>query len=293
MKTIKSLKVAALTIAVTLLISGLFVAGCASTGEIIIEKVIVTDNGTLQSDQEFPFTLTGGPSELNQSFNLTNGQTYSSGGITPGDGYSAGEIVPAGWDLTSATCDDGSSVDNIDVAPGETVTCTFENIKNVEIIVYSDFQCHSCETFNVEVEAELLRLYVDTGKVDLDVRLLSAMGPDSLRAAEAALCAADQGRFWEYRDAIFAQWLQTDEDAYSEAELRRIAGELGLNEQAFNTCLQSGEKRAEIWENNRQAEAVGITNIPTVFINGSEVAGDALFSLQTYIDTIEALLAIY
>jgi len=282
---------AALTVAVTLLISGLFIAGCASTGEIIIEKVIVTGNETLQSDQEFAFILVGGPSELNEFFTVTNGQPYSSGAIIPGGGYSTGEIVPAGWDLTSATCDDGSPVDNIDVAPGEIVTCIFENTKLVDIVLFTDFQCGTCEKLHSEVEGELLRLYVDTGKAYLEVRLLSALGDDSLRAAEAALCATDQELFWEYRDAIFAQWLQTGEDAYSEVELRRIASELGLNEQAFSTCLQSGAKRAEVDENMRQAAAAGISGMPTVFINGVEVEEDELLSLESYINTIEDLLS--
>lgn len=291
MKTTKSLKLVVLGLVVTLLISVLFASGCASKGEIIIGKVAVPDIDPTVSDQGFPFTLTGGPSALNQSFNLTNGQTHSSGAVLPGDGYNAAETVSAGWDLTNATCDDGSPVDNIDVAPGETVTCTFENIKKVEIVIYTDFQCSHCWRLHSEVEGELLRLYVDTGKVDLDVRLLPAFGPYSLRAAEAALCAADQGQFSEYRDAIFAAWHQAGQDAYSEEELKKAANQLGLNEQAFSVCLDSGAKRAEVEDNMSLAIAAGVTGVPAVFINGSKVEEDALFSLESYVDTIEELLA--
>ena len=291
MKTTKSLKLVVLGLVVTLLISVLFASGCASKGEIIIGKVAVPDTDPTVSDQGFPFTLTGGPSALNQSFNLTNAQTHSSGAVLPGDGYNAAETVPAGWHLTNATCDDGSPVDNIDVDPGETVTCTFENTKKVEIVIYTDFQCSSCARLHSEVEGELLRLYVNTGKASLDVRLLSALGPDSLRAAEAALCAAEQGRFWDYRDVIFTAWRQTDSAAYSEEELLSAAEELSLNEEAFSACLQSGAKQAEVEENMRQAEAAGVTGIPAVFINGSKVEVDALFSLETYIEIIEELLA--
>lgn len=291
MKTTKSLKLVVLGLVVTLLILVLFASGCASRGEIIIVKVAVPDTESTVSDQGFPFTLTGGPSALNQSFSLTNSQTHSSGAVLPGDGYNAAETVLAGWNLTNATCDDGSPVDNIDVAPGETVTCTFQNTKKVEIVIYTDFQCNHCWRLHSEVEGELLRLYVDTGKAHLDVRLLSAMGPDSLRAAEAALCAADQGRFWDYRDAIFTAWHQAGEAAYSEENLISAAEGIGLDEGAFSTCLQSGAKQAEIDENMRQAGAAGITGLPTVFINGGEVAEEALFSLETYIEIIEDLLA--
>lgn len=153
-----------------LLISVLFASGCASKGEIIIEKVTVPSPDPTEPDEEFRFTLTGGPSAMNQSFNLTDGQTHTSGVILSGGGYNASEMVPFGWGLSSATCDDGSPVDNIDVASGETVTCTFENTKKVEIVLYTDFQCPGCWRLYSEVEVELLRLYVDTGKADLDVR---------------------------------------------------------------------------------------------------------------------------
>jgi protein-disulfide isomerase len=291
MKTIKSLKLAARTVAVTLLISALFATGCANTGEIIIEKVTITDPEVAQSDQEFSFTLTGGPSELNQSFNLANGQTYRSGAVSSGDGYNVAESVPAGWDLTITTCDDGSPVDNIDVAPGETVTCTFKNTKLVEIVLFTDFQCSSCWRLHSEVEGELIRLYVDTGKAYLEVHLLPAFGPDSLRAAEAALCAADQGRFWEYRDAIFTKWSQDGEAAYSTEELIQAAKQIGLNEEAFSICLDSGVKRDEVEGNMHLAEAAGTNEMPTVFINGVRVANDVLFALESYIETIDELLA--
>ena len=60
-----------------------------------------------------------GPSALAQSFNLSDASSpFDSGDVLPGAGYSAAETVPPGWDLTSATCSDGSPVDNIDVSPG-------------------------------------------------------------------------------------------------------------------------------------------------------------------------------
>jgi protein-disulfide isomerase len=289
MKAIKSFKIAPLGVVVILLIAVLFVSGCAGTGEIIIEKVTIIAPEATQADQEFSFTLTGGPSELNQSFNLTNGQNYRSGDVSTGDGYNAAEMVPAGWSLTSATCDDGSPVDNIGVASGEIVTCTFENTKKVEIVIYTDFQCPSCWMLSSQVEGELLRLYVDTGKADLDIRLLPAFGPDSLRAAEAALCAADQGQFWEYRDAIFAEWAQSGKAAYSEEELKKAANQLGLNEADFSVCLDSGAKRAEVEANMSLAQAAGVTHVPTMLINDVKVVG--FKPLETYVQTIEELLA--
>ena len=101
-------------------------------GSIVIDKVTNPSGST----QSFAFTLTGGPSNLNQSFNLTDAATpHNSGGVLAGSGYNAAETVPTGWDLTSATCSDGSPVANIDVSVGETVTCTFNNRQDGKILV--------------------------------------------------------------------------------------------------------------------------------------------------------------
>ncbi len=99
-------------------------------GRIIVDKV--TDPSG--SAQLFDFSLTGGPSALNQIFQLADQTTpHDSGYVLPGSGYVAAETtVPSGWELTSATCDDSSPVGNIDVAPGETVTCTFVNTEQLD-----------------------------------------------------------------------------------------------------------------------------------------------------------------
>lgn len=159
----------------------------------------------------------------------------------------------------------------------------------VEIVIYTDFQCGGCAMLHSEVEAELLRLYVDTGKARLEMRLLPALGPESLRAAEAALCAADQGKFWEYRSTILAAWSEVGKAAYSEEQLRQAANELGLNEQAFNACLDS-EIGLEILEDNLlRSQAAGVREVPTMFINGIRIKG--IEPLETYVNIIEEQLA--
>src|SRR5207244_1947393 len=80
-----------------------------------------------------PVTAGGGLTPT--SFSLKNGQQQTYSNVTPGSGYSVAETVPSGWDLTSSTCSDGSPVSNIDVSPGETVTCTFTDRKRGTIIV--------------------------------------------------------------------------------------------------------------------------------------------------------------
>ncbi len=101
-------------------------------GHIIVDKV-TNPSGDPQS---FNFTLTGGPSTLNQSFSLTDAAApYDSDLILPGSGYSVAETVPGGWVLTGATCTDGSPVADIALSPGETVTCVFTNTRRGTIVV--------------------------------------------------------------------------------------------------------------------------------------------------------------
>ena len=68
--------------------------------------------------------------------------------MIPSSGYSIAESVPTGWDQTGATCDDGSPVSNIDVAAGETVTCTFPNRKRGQIVVVKDATPNDAQDFS-------------------------------------------------------------------------------------------------------------------------------------------------
>jgi hypothetical protein len=116
-------------------------------GTIVILKDAQPDN-----PQDFSFTVGGGLSpstfKLDDDNNsmLSNTQTFSN--VTPGSGYSASETVPSGWDQSSATCDNGSPVSNINVQPGQTVTCTFVNKKRGGITVVKDAQPNDPQDFS-------------------------------------------------------------------------------------------------------------------------------------------------
>jgi len=109
----------------------------SNCGTIVIEKV--TDPSPDPTDTAFDFTLTGGDSALNEAFSLKNGENFTAAGVQASDGYAAAETVPANWELTSFTCDDGSPVTNIDVSVGETVTCTATNtLQQGALVIHKD-----------------------------------------------------------------------------------------------------------------------------------------------------------
>jgi prealbumin domain-containing protein len=105
-------------------------------------KIVAVKDAQPNDPQDFSFTAGGGLSPAGFQLDddadgtLPNQHTFSD--LTPSSGYSLSESVPAGWDQTGASCDDGSPVSNIDVAPAETVTCTFTNRKRGKIVVVKD-----------------------------------------------------------------------------------------------------------------------------------------------------------
>ena len=115
-------------------------------------RIVVVKDATPNDAQNFSFTAGGGLSPTSFSLDddsdgtLSNTRTFAD--LVPGSGYSVSETVPSGWDQTAATCDDGSPVSDIDVAVGETVTCTFANRKRGSLVVVEDAVPNDAQDFS-------------------------------------------------------------------------------------------------------------------------------------------------
>ncbi|MAU00589.1 MAG: hypothetical protein CL608_25880 [Anaerolineaceae bacterium] len=115
------------------------------------------------------------------------------------------------------------------------------------------------------------------------------IGPESIRAAEAAACANEQGQFWPYHDTLFANQRGENQGAFRDDTLQAFAAALGLDEAAFNACLDSGRYRDEVQAETAAGQERGVRSTPTLFINGEKVEGAIPFDqLQPM---IEAALA--
>ena len=105
-------------------------------------EIAIVKDATPDDPQDFSFTTGGGLApasfQLDDDSDGTLSNTGTFLGVAPGSGYSVAETVPSGWDQTSATCNDGSPVSNINVAPAEVVTCTFSNRKRGRIVIVKD-----------------------------------------------------------------------------------------------------------------------------------------------------------
>ncbi len=149
----------------------------------------------------------------------------------------------------------------------------------VTMIEYADLQCPNCANFSRTTEAALEQRYVATGKLKIEFRHFPFIGPESTRAAEAADCAGDQGKFWEYADAVFASQRGENHGTFSDQYLTALAGRLGLNTGTFGTCLTSGHHMDQVKADFEDGQQAGVTGTPTFFINGQKIVGNQPLSV--------------
>jgi len=97
---------------------------------------------------------------------------------------------------------------------------------------------------------------------------LDAIHPQARQAAEAARCAGEQGKFWEYHDKLYANSPKAGVE-----ELKSYAKEVGLNSASFDQCYGSGKFRAAVQKDLNDGAQLGLTGTPTFFINGREISG--------------------
>ena len=136
----------------------------------------------------------------------------------------------------------------------------------VTIVEFSDFQCPFC-TRAVGTVEQVMQAYPD--KVRLVFRHFPLeMHKEAPKAAEAAMCANEQGKFWEYHDTLFQ-----NQQALSVENLKTYAGNLKLDEKKFAECLDSGRMAAVVKADMEAGSKVGVTGTPAFFINGVMLSG--------------------
>ena len=164
---------------------------------------------------------------------------------------------------------------------------------NVTFIEYADYQCPFCERFFTTVEPTIIKNYVNTRKINFVYRDYAFLGPESTKAAEAAECASDQGKFWEYHDYLFSHQGQENGGSFADSKLEGFAKSLGLNTTTFNSCLDSGKYAEQISTSTSNGTKAGVQGTPKGYIlkDGKIVATmDGAEPLGTVISKIDAAL---
>jgi protein-disulfide isomerase len=159
----------------------------------------------------------------------------------------------------------------------------------VKIVEFADFQCPYCGLYWSDIEPGLISDYVETGKVFYTFSPFSFLGSyatdtswdESVKSAEAAYCANDQGKFWEYRDYVFANQSGENEGHFSRDMLLEFAKRLDLDMTTFKDCLDSATYYQTVMDANTYAGDAGVNSTPTVLVNGEVVS---ISDLNTVID---------
>ncbi len=136
----------------------------------------------------------------------------------------------------------------------------------VTVVEFSDFQCPFCHRVQPVIQ-ELRRRYAKQVNWRFKDLPLISIHPGAQSAAEAARCAGEQGKFWEYRDALF-QAPQINREMH-----KGMAESLGLDSEPFLKCLQSEKYRDAVQADSQEAQDLGITGTPTFVIDGIVLAG--------------------
>ena len=148
----------------------------------------------------------------------------------------------------------------------------------VTVEEYSDFQCPYCARAAQTMDPKIEEEYVADGRVKLVFQHHAFIGQESIWAAEAAECANDQGKFWDYHDKLFENQKGENEGAFSIDNLKRFAEELGLDTQAFNQCLDSHEHEDLVKAETEDALKKGIQSTPTFVIGEQTVDGPGSYN---------------
>jgi protein-disulfide isomerase len=156
---------------------------------------------------------------------------------------------------------------------------------------FADFQCPVCKVFNETVQPNIINDYVKTGKIRYEFHFFNVIdmntgGTESLHAAIASLCAANQGDFWDYHEILYANQQGEASGAFNDARLKEFAASLGLDTAKFNSCLDRQETKGTVTTDEAIAKSLNVNGTPTIFVNGQQVANPLDYaSVKDAIDT--------
>lgn len=146
------------------------------------------------------------------------------------------------------------------------------------IDLFEDFQCIACKYFTESVEPLIVQYLVSTGKARLVFHNYPFIdgdgafnGGQSDQAANAAMCASEQNRFWEMKAVIFANWNGENQGNSNDQALKAMAKTIELDTTAFNTCFDNNKYQDQIQADFEYGQELGIIGTPIVFVNGEQV----------------------
>jgi protein-disulfide isomerase len=179
-----------------------------------------------------------------------------------------------GWGVWQSQRSDAGPL----VAPATATTTTGPTVGNgpVQVQLYEDFICPHCKDFE-NTSGSAINELVNDGKIKVTYNTVAFLDPASTtqystRSAAAGGCAADGGKFKEFHDALYAQQPAEGSAGLSNSQLISIGTSVGLNENSFGSCVNSGKFKPWVSSVTDAASKAGVTGTPTVAVNNQVIA---------------------
>lgn len=164
-----------------------------------------------------------------------------------------------------------------------------ESTAPVLIREYGDFQCPSCGAFARGIEPQIRAAYIETGLARLAWHDFAWIGAESRDAANAARCAGDQDRFWDYHDVLYQNQAGENAGAFSKDRLKGFGDALGLEPTAFHACVDADRYAAAVRADFAEVRRNGFNGTPTFVIGDQRIVGAQPF--EVFAAAIDAALA--
>jgi len=152
----------------------------------------------------------------------------------------------------------------------------------ITLVEFGDYQCHYCHVFFDSIEGDIIKNYVETGKVKIIFKDYNIIGEDSVKASQGAHCANDQGLFWKYHDILYSHWTGENNGWASSENLTNFAQQIDLNMDEWSECMDEGSHSQIILKSNDDARALELTGTPAFFVISSEGKVSKLFGAQPF-----------
>lgn len=140
----------------------------------------------------------------------------------------------------------------------------------ITILEWGDYQCTFCYKFHQNTLDVIKQDFIETGKVKLVFKDFPLNGPDSVLAAEAAYCAQDQEKYWQYHDEIYKNWEGERTGWITRESLDRFATTVNLDLDKFNMCLDEHRHLERVNQLHEFGKEIGIDATPSFLVFNNE-----------------------
>jgi protein-disulfide isomerase len=140
----------------------------------------------------------------------------------------------------------------------------------ISILEWGDYQCTFCYRFHTSSFNVILDEYINSGRANFVFKDFPLNGPDSIFAAEAAYCAEDQGKYWQYHDELYTNWGGEKTGWITVDSLNEFATTVDLEIDEFNSCINEHKYRQRVLELEKFGKEIGIDATPSFLIFNDE-----------------------